>query len=204
MRTEYNLISLIKEYALDCMRFAVHSLRNIKEAISDSFRMQRNYGRFARRPKTEELSYTLPEDLNLSLERIKDFHEIDKNMFNNPPAIMFISNSLPRFDEGSSDFRLFNILKILLKNGCKIDYLYYGKRWNDFKFKKVLQGNITFKHLPLYHRDWNPIIAKTNPDFVWITNLWNIPYFQFMTRLTKTFKKERFPVKFIVDTMEDV
>ncbi|MCK4782125.1 MAG: glycosyltransferase family 4 protein, partial [Desulfobacteraceae bacterium] len=202
MKTESNLISQIKGYALDCMRLAVHSLRNLRETISDSFRMQRNYGRLTRWCKTEELSYNFPDHLNLTLERIKDLHKIDKNMFTNPPAITFISNSLPRFDEESHGFRLLNILKILLENNCKIDYWYYGKLWNDFKFKKALQGKISFKHLPLYHQDWLTIVTKNNPDYVWITSLWSIRYFEFITPLLKKLKESESPFKTIVDTAD--
>jgi glycosyltransferase involved in cell wall biosynthesis len=152
--------------------------------------------------KTDELNYALPSYLKIRLERIKDFYKVNKHMFSNPPTLTFISNCLPRFNQTSADFRLFNILKILLENGCKINYLYFRKNWNDVRFAKTLQGEIAFKHLLLDRQDWNTIIAANNPDYVWITNLWGIHYLKFSTQLAKKLKENESPLKLIVDTID--
>ena len=62
----------------------MNSLRYLKESITDSLKMKRYYGCFARGQEREEFNYVLPKDLSLILERIKDFHKIDKNMLSNP------------------------------------------------------------------------------------------------------------------------
>ena len=195
------LISRVKKRGLDCLRAGLHLVKYAQESISDFIKIRKNYGRAGVGNVAEGSGYQLPESLRSALQRIDELQQCPGDLFVEPPRIAFISNTLPRFYESSDGFRLFNILKILLKNGCAVEYYYYARRWNDAKFKKVYQGNIRFTHIPLKHQAWDDVIAGTQADFVWITNLWSVGYFEFVAQLIQTtFGKA--PFKLIVDTMD--
>ncbi|MEE4262876.1 MAG: glycosyltransferase family 4 protein [Desulfobacteraceae bacterium] len=149
----------------------------------------------------EGLGYPLPESLQSALQKIKALQQCPADLFAKPPRIAFISNTLPRFYESSDGFRLYHILKILLLNGCAVDFFYYAQRWNDAKFKKVYQGNIRFRHIPFKHKAWDDVLFRTQADFVWITNLWSVGYFEFAAQLIPEVI-DKAPFKLIVDTMD--
>lgn len=200
--TETNFIYILKNNILNLLRIIVHSIRYTAESIRDSFRMWKHYGRYSRGNIEKESTYKLPEYLKSAEKSIEHFKTIDNNLFSNASNITIISNTLPRFTEGSDGFRLFNIIKILMQNDFNIHFLYYGKRWNDFKLKRAFIGKINFKYIPLDHKDWDTISNNITPHFVWITNLWSIRYFQFINKfLTKNYSKNVHP-KIIVDTMD--
>ena len=121
---------------------------------------------------------------------------------NNLPRIAFISYTIPRTDGTSSVFRLFNILKILLKNRYKIDFLYCARLWNDSKYIKSFVGDINFTYLPLNIEDYLNFLADKNPDFIWITELWRMSYAEFMTKFSQGVRQSCASSKLIVDTID--
>lgn len=170
----------------------IHSLRQLKMAGIEHFKMQRYYGftgdiiakmndarsYFLKKPNEsqnhsfsqnangclkEQKNWNIDSDLNAKLKRVKDFCKINDHLFECPPIITFSSNFLPRHDKTSADFRLYNILKILLANNCKIEYVYCGKTRDDVRYKKALEGDITFKFMPLNQQEFTKSIGEQTP-----------------------------------------
>lgn len=142
------------------------------------------------------------EVLSVKLKKAKDFSMPKTLLFEIPPSIAFVSNFLPRHDKTSADLRLYHIIKILLANKCKIEYIYCGKTSDDLKYSNDFLGDITFKYLPLKLRDFQEIFAKKTYDFMWITNLWRVEYVRFMAKFTTLLKRENPFFKIIIDTMD--
>lgn len=124
------------------------------------------------------------------LRTIKDCYKIDTDLFKKPPHIIILGSSIPSLEHTSSDLRLFSILKILLANNCKIDYVYCAKLPNHARYAKAFDGDIAFTHLALSQEDYLSFIANRNAKYVWITDLWRLDYVRFMAKLTETMKKQ--------------
>ena len=209
--------------AVQSIRNGTAMVRQCREQICDSIKMHTHYGPvgdFIHNVKTLQVrlqkrssigtprsmpsrgDHGLSSPLRNKLKKIKDSYRIDNILFDNPPTIIFISNFLPRFDKTSSDFRLFNILRILLANKCRIEYLYCAKTADDEKYAKALKGKIGLTYVPIGQQDYIKTIAEKNPDYVWITSLWRIDYVRFMAQLIKSLKQQHPSLKLIVDTMD--
>jgi glycosyltransferase involved in cell wall biosynthesis len=209
--------------AVQSIRNGTAMVRQCREQICDSIKMHTHYGPvgdFIHNVKTLQVrlqkrssigtprsmpsrgDHGLSSPLRNKLKKIKDSYRIDNKLFDNPPTIIFISNFLPRFDKTSSDFRLFNILRILLANKCRIEYLYCAKTADDEKYAKALKGKIGLTYVPIGQQDYIKTIAEKNPDYVWITSLWRIDYVRFMAQLIKSLKQQHPSLKLIVDTMD--
>ena len=218
--------------AVQSMRNGAAIMRRCREQIRDSIKMHTHYGPvgdFIHNVKTlqvrlqkrssigtprsisSSLQYTegynpsndtFPPSLQHKLKRIKDSNRIDNNLFGNPPTIIFISFSIPRPHNTSSDFRLFNILKILLSNKCKIEFIYCSTHFNDSTYAKAFGEDIIFRHLPLNRDHYVRIIAEKNPEYVWLTELWRMDYVKFMTKLAQSLTKRCPSSKVIVDTVD--
>ena len=205
-------------------RKLIHILRECKLEIKERVKMQRHYGligNFLYRlravgrdpannantwPKTQgkerNLDYEFSNDLNAQLKRTVNLYKVNKHIFDNPPRITFISYTIPRLDSTSSDFRLFHILKILVENNCKIDFLYCTRLWNDSKYRKVFEDNVNFKYLPLNLQDYVKFVTDKSPQYIWITELWRMNYVKFMAKLSEELKAYRPASKLIVDTID--
>ena len=102
----------------------------------------------------------------------------------------------------ASDCRLFNVLKILLKNNCKIKFLYCTERWDDRKYKKMFEGDIDFLHIPLNVPEHVEFISNENHEYIWITELWQIKYVKFATKLVEALKISHVNTNLILDTVD--
>ena len=142
------------------------------------------------------------EELSIRLKSAIDFCGQDKALFKSFPSMTLISNFLPRYDKTSADLRLYKILKILLANKCKIEYIYSGKTSDDRKYANNFRGDITFRRLSLRQNDYCKIICKNPNDYLWITNLWRNDYVKFMAQLITILKKNNPSFKIIIDTMD--
>ena len=134
--------------------------------------------------------------------QIIELNKIKKDLFTDPPKIIFISNRIPHPNMAASDCRLFNVLKILLKNNCKIKFLYCTERWDDRKYKKMLEGDIDFLHLPLNVPEHVEFISNENHEYIWITELWQIEYVKFATKLVEALKISHVNTNLILDTVD--
>lgn len=152
--------------------------------------------------KAEYHDDTIPAELAASLIKIRDLYTIDKRVFENPPKMTFISYRIPRPDNTSSELRLLHILKILLKNNSKINFLHCTESWNDSKYIKTFGGDIDFTHLPLNLKEYVQFIADNKPQYVWITELWRMNYVKFITKLVEELKTSCPSSKLIVDTVD--
>jgi len=208
------------------MRNLINFLRESKLEIKERLKMQRHYGMLQspastlkticsgfqtnknnwsqgqNKNKAEYSDNTIPEALNAQLIKVRDLYKINKRIFDNPPKVTFISYTIPRLDSTSSDFRLFHILKILLKNNCKIDFLYCTRLWNDSKYAKVFEGNMNFKYLPLNLQNYVKFVTDKIPQYIWITELWRMNYVKFITTLVGELKASCPSSKIIVDTID--
>ena len=187
-------------------------LRTLKAEVIERLKMFQHYGFFRRISPELETSirrssynrngYDLPEDLRAALARIRELNRIKTNTSNNLPRIAFISYTIPRTDGTSSVFRLFNILQILLKKRYKLDFLYCARLWNDSKYIKSFEGDISFTYLSLDIENYLNFLADKNPDYIWITELWRLSYVEFMSKLSRGVKKNCASSKLIVDTID--
>lgn len=157
-------------------------------------------GRARNQQRNED--YAIPEELKAQLKKTRDLYKINQRIFDNPPMATFISYTIPRLNSTSSDFRLFNILKILLKNNCKIDFLCCTRFGSDSKYTKMFEGDITFKYLPLNLQNYLKLVADKTRHYIWITELWRMNYVKFMTRLSGELKASCPSSKLIVDTID--
>lgn len=190
----------------------MNALRTSKAEVNERLKMFQHYGFFrrispklktwTRRSDYNRNGYDLPEDLRAALARIRELRRIETNTIDNSFRIAFFSYTIPRTDGTSSAFRLYNILKILLKNRYKIDFLYCARLWNDSKYIKSFVGDINFTHLPLDIEDYLNFIADKNPDFIWITELWRMSYAEFMTKFSRGVRQSCSSSKLIVDTID--
>jgi radical SAM superfamily enzyme YgiQ (UPF0313 family)/GT2 family glycosyltransferase/acetyltransferase-like isoleucine patch superfamily enzyme/ubiquinone/menaquinone biosynthesis C-methylase UbiE/glycosyltransferase involved in cell wall biosynthesis len=120
---------------------------------------------------------------------------------NRKRKLIYISQNLPRFDRGSSDYRNHQILDQLLQDGWKILYLYSTMVEDAFNYMNIYPENITFQLLPWNTDDYKRAITHFSPDCVFITNLWTIPYAEFVHDLIQAFGSSKtFP--FLLDTMD--
>ena len=187
-------------------------LRTSKAEINERLKMFQHYGFFRRispklktwlrRSSYNRNGYDLPEDLRAALMRIRELSKIETHTIDNLPRIAFISYNIPRTNGTSSEYRLFNILKILLRDRYKIDFLHCARLWNDSKYIKSFEGEISFTHLPLDIEDYLNFLSDKNPDFIWVTELWRMSYAEFMTKLSQGVKQRCSLSKLIVDTID--
>lgn len=157
-------------------------------------------------PKKEDekrgVSPVFFDKLDVQIKKYGNSGKIQTHLFEHPPAIMFISNFMPRYDKTAADFRLYNILQILLANHCKIDYLYFGETRDDARYKKIFDGDINFNLMPLDHQEISKSIQKKKHLNLWITNLWRIDYVRSMAQLTTELRNRDLSFKIIIDTMD--
>ena len=122
-----------------------------------------------------------------------------------PLRITFINSNTPGFDVGSSNLRIFHILKILVAAGHKIDHLYFNRYEDDERYKAAFDGAVNFiKVLGTVNSFSNYLhfnkVEKL--DCVWITNLWSVDYLNLAIQLTQWLKRNRPQTKVIIDTMD--
>jgi len=187
-------------------------LRESKAEIKERLKMFHHYGFFRRislelkaiyrRSSNHGNGCDLPDDLSAALARIRELRRIEANTIDNLHRITFISYTIPRADSTSSEFRLINILKILLQNNHKIDFLYCARLWNESKYTKFFEGDISFTYLPLNVEDYHKLLADKSPDYIWITELWRINYVDFVTKLSTEVKQGYPSYKIVVDTID--
>ncbi len=218
----HQLIPNLQHSTLQYMRTVAWALARYRDEIFNYIKVHTHYGpigdlihnlkvfRF-RLQKRSGAGYSekydphddvIPSYLNAALKRTKDLYKINNHLIDSAPTILFVSTYLPRFDKTAADFRLFNILNILLANKCKIEYIYHANTQCDASYEKALKGDINFTHLPLNQQDYNKIIAEKTPEYLWITNIWGINYITFMAQLSESLKKRCPSLKLIIDTMD--
>jgi glycosyltransferase involved in cell wall biosynthesis/radical SAM superfamily enzyme YgiQ (UPF0313 family) len=122
-----------------------------------------------------------------------------------PLRIAFVDTNTPCFDVGSSSLRIHRIVKILVAQGHRIDYLHMNHHPSDQRYKAAFEGAVQFiKATPTVNsfRDYLLCHGGGDPDVVWITNLWALDYTSFALQLTQWLRKNRPQIKVIVDTMD--
>jgi glycosyltransferase involved in cell wall biosynthesis/GT2 family glycosyltransferase/2-polyprenyl-3-methyl-5-hydroxy-6-metoxy-1,4-benzoquinol methylase len=115
--------------------------------------------------------------------------------------MVVVSNFLPRFDRSASNERLFHLLRHFTQNNLKIYYFYYQETLDDHKYKAAPLDNIEYIKLPPSVAGYQERITSISPDAVWVTNLWSVPYFKFITHLVRRLKTS-IDRPLIVDTMD--
>ncbi len=122
-----------------------------------------------------------------------------------PLRITFVSPCTPGFDVGSSNLRIYHILKILVAGGHKIDYLYWYRYSDDERYKAAFDGAINFIKTQQTADSFSDYLHfnKVRPlDCVWITNLWDVDYLNYALQLTQRIKQNHPQTKVIIDTMD--
>jgi len=148
------------------------------------------------------ITHVIPDLFHGVLQKINRFQSIDNQPSGNTPFILFICYSIPRHDYTASEFRLFNILSILLANNVKIRFLYCSKLYNDAKYIESFKGDIKFQHIPLNVESYLQIIKQVNAKFIWISELWRIHYVKFVTELLGRYDIHRESYQIILDTVD--
>jgi glycosyltransferase involved in cell wall biosynthesis len=168
--------------------------------ILDWLKFQRYYGMFS--PLGSSKNDQIPSVLRKKLEMAqKKFDAID-NLFSKPLAVMIISHYLPRFDKTSADYRLHNLLKILLANRCSVAYLYNGKTNKDQQYIKSFSGDISFNYHNADITTCIDFLHNTTFDHMWITSLWRLAYVIFVAELLQEIKRQKIDIHITVDTMD--
>lgn len=116
--------------------------------------------------------------------------------------ITFLSYSLPQHDKNSADYRLHKIVKILLKNKYHIDFYYSTQYHNDDIYISEYKGNINFIYTELDQEKYLKNVVKGNKKSIFITQLWRPSYFDFMTELSCSLKKNHSKAYLVVDTVD--
>jgi glycosyltransferase involved in cell wall biosynthesis len=122
-----------------------------------------------------------------------------------PLRIVFVDTNTPCFDAGSSSLRIHRIVKILVAQGHRIDYLYTNHYQSDKKYKAAYDGAVNFiKILPsvVGFRDYLHFHDGDGLDVVWITNLWALGYTDFALQLAAWLRENRPHTRLIIDTMD--
>lgn len=123
-----------------------------------------------------------------------------------PLRITFLNSCTPGFDRGSSNLRIYHILKILADGGHKIDHLYFSQNKDDQRYKSAFAGSVNFISMPadvksiLDYFQRSKDISKM--DCLWITNLWSVDYLNFALHLTRWMSLNQPQTKVIIDTMD--
>jgi len=134
-----------------------------------------------------------------------DCNQLTEPGVTEPLRITFISTNTPGFDIGSSNLRIYHILKILVNKGHKIDYLYFHLYGHDSRYKAAFDGAVNFiKVQPTVNNfsDYLHLAKVGKLDYVWITNLWSVDYLGLAVQLTQWFKLHHPQTKVIIDTMD--
>ena len=115
--------------------------------------------------------------------------------------MIYVSPVLPRHDRESADYRNFQILDQLVQDGWEILYLFHSKTDNADRYMPTFGGQIVFRQLPWNTSLFQEHITYFKPDVLWITNLWTIPYAQFIESLMNEIGGQK-AFKLILDTMD--
>jgi glycosyltransferase involved in cell wall biosynthesis len=117
--------------------------------------------------------------------------------------LVVISNHLPRFDKSSADLRLYNILDIIASiSRIKIHYLYVKTTAADQKYKRALKDKASPYHVPAELDALRRQVDLINPDYIWLTSLWQIDFFKMISDLAKYLKQTHPAPSIIVDTVD--
>jgi glycosyltransferase involved in cell wall biosynthesis len=138
-------------------------------------------------------------------KNLPDYSQLSEPNLNEPLRITFISINIPRFDMGSSNLRISHILKILVRKGYKIDYLYFGRYEDELKYKAAFDDAVDFIRVPPRIdslRDYLHYNKVEKLGCLWITNLWSVNYLDFAFQLTQWLKHNHHHVRVIIDTMD--
>jgi len=116
--------------------------------------------------------------------------------------LVMISDFMPRHDASSSNFRVYNLLKMLEAWGCRTTYLYCAPDPGDEAYAALFGPLVRFRRLPLDPELMRKAVAGIAPQALWLTNLWNIDYVAAMTRLSLDLSKQERRPRLILDTMD--
>jgi len=122
-----------------------------------------------------------------------------------PLRMTFVNICTPGFDVGSSNLRIYHILKILAAAGHKIDHLYFQLYANDKKYKAAFDCTVNFIKVQQTINSFSDYLYLNEVDMldcVWITNIWSVDYLNFALQLTKWLKQNRPKTKVVIDTMD--
>jgi len=112
-----------------------------------------------------------------------------------------VSNYLPRFDVGSSNTRVYHLIKLLSSMGVKLTYIYFYNSQDNERYEKAISEAKTVLLNGSPHEHVRNILAS-KPDILWLTNLWSPIFFESMSRLMDAVRTRRPEVKIILDTMD--
>jgi len=175
-------------------------LNSIKTDLFDWIKFQRYYG--LRNSLGNSKKDNIPVGLTEKLDKAqRKFNAVD-NLFHKPLTVMIISHSLPRFDKTSADYRLFNIINILLANQCRIVYLYSSETHKDQEYIKSFKGNISFHHHNSDIRTCIGMLHNNTVDHIWITSLWRLRYVEFIAELLTNIERRKLDIAITLDTMD--
>ena len=116
--------------------------------------------------------------------------------------IAVIGYGLPRFDKASSEFRLRQIIQILLDGKCRVDYFYGACDSDDEHYKRSFKGDIHFFYKPHDPDDYLQALTRSNPDLIWISELWRTAYIEFALQLMGKIKSNPPHLKVVADTVD--
>jgi glycosyltransferase involved in cell wall biosynthesis len=112
--------------------------------------------------------YTLPTYLKNKSKLLRQAYRIQNGILKEPKSVTFVSDSFPRFDRQGLELRLFTILKILLTNGCIINYIYTSPAKCPMKYIRAFKGDLKVYHVPSKHDSLLKVASENKADYFWI------------------------------------
>jgi O-antigen biosynthesis protein len=199
------------------MNRMISFIREAKHEFHERYKIYRQYGSIrnlisqpnpftgTRRDRTADAESSPADasrDLSAETARIKELRSFGKNLFDRPPRIVFISYSIPCPESTSSEFRLFQIINILLKNSCDIMFLFCDPHSINSKHQQLFQGNIEFVYVPMDPDYCRELLSGLKHDYIWVTELWRLNYLQFIAALCEKVSHSGLDSKLIIDTVD--
>lgn len=131
--------------------------------------------------------------------------DVDGRTGKEPLRITVVNSSTPGYDMGSSNLRIYHLLKILTAAGHDIDHLYQMRCPDDARYKAAFDGAITFIKTAgtvTNFQDYLHFNGVDRLDCVWITNLWVTNYMEYALELARWLRRHRPETRIVVDTMD--
>jgi hypothetical protein len=110
--------------------------------------------------------------------------------------LVMISPRFPIYStsSGMPFCRVFNLLKVFLKNGFKV-YSLYLQEYDQVKVKSYQEemarcGDIQFVHMPREVSSCVEYLSSLDADYIWLTDIWEEQQYAFFEELARGIKEE--------------
>ena len=115
--------------------------------------------------------------------------------------IVVVSSCAPQFESSSANLRIYHIVQMMAASGSEVLFLHPSASSQPEGSVTGFSDNVTIRFLGADVQSYLDIIARFQPDFIWMTNLWHLPYVEFLAQLIHALPDVTHS-RVIVDTMD--